>query len=232
LTARDIRRLKKHLPDAEVLKIADISTGACPRGGCWERLLYIIDLVANSYVVQLDCDTLTLADIAEVRACVEANRSFTLLGDSAHPHIETMLEACKRYAGSQDSGVQPVCERSFDRLEEAPNLKYLRGNAGFTGFAKRSISRERVEWFSELMRPLSQGKWDEWGSEQLASNLLITNSEDALPLPFPKYLSHWDRPEVRYEDSAFIHFIGPQRFAKGLYIRMARRVIKDLRLGR
>jgi len=231
LTAGDVRKLTTHLPDAEVLRISDIATGVCPTGGCWERLLFISELVGNSYVVQLDCDTLTLADIPEIQECVRENRSFTLLGDSSHPLVEPMLEACERYGGSKEDGVQAVCERSFDQLEKAPELRYLRGNAGFTGFAKGSITRERVEWFSQLMRPLAQGKWDNWGSEQLASNLLIANSDKPLPLPFPKYLSHWARPEVCYENSAFIHFIGPQRFAKGLYIRMARIVLRDLRLA-
>jgi hypothetical protein len=228
LNAQDHRRLLAHLPRIEIARIADISTGRCPRGGCWERLLLISDIVQHSYVVQLDSDTLTLSAIPEVKECVASNRSFTLLGDASYPVAEPMLEAWDRYKGNPDAGVQAVCERSFDRLQESTTLKYLRGNAGFTGFAQGSINRERIEWFSDLMRDLAHEQWNEWGSEQLVSNLLIANSEGAYPLPFPKYLSYWARPEVTYDAAAFIHFIGPHRFSNGTYMKAARRVLEEL----
>ena len=53
------------------------------------------DLVKDSYVVQLDSDTLTTKSIAEVAQCIDANRSFTLLGDGSYPEIEPMLSACR-----------------------------------------------------------------------------------------------------------------------------------------
>jgi hypothetical protein len=124
--------------------------------------------------------------------------------------------------------VQAVCERSFDQLPESASLQYVRGNAGFNGFAKGSIDRQKVEWFSELMRRLAKDQWNEWGSEQLTSNLLIANSDGAVPLPSPKYVSHWAHPDVSYDDSAFIHFIGPYRFSNGLYMRKAKAVIATL----
>ena len=83
-------------------------------------------------------------------------------------------------------------------------------------FAKGSAERDRIRWFSNLMRVLAKEKWDTWGSEQVTSNLLISNTEDAQPLEFPKYLSYWAHAEVAYEQAAFIHFIGPYRFANGL----------------
>lgn len=225
LTKTDYATLERHIPQAKIVSIADISTDACPKGSCWERLFLISDLVRDSYVVQLDSDTLTLTSIPEVRECIRANRSFTLLGDRSYPEIETMMSACARSKENHHSQVQAVCERSFDQLPEASSLKYLRGNAGFTGFAKGSLNREKIGWFSDLMRGLAKDQWNEWGSEQVTSNLLIANSDDSYPLDFPKYLSYWAHPDVQYEKSSFIHFIGPHRFSHGFYLKSAKRAI-------
>jgi hypothetical protein len=81
------------------------------------------------------------------------------------------------------------------------------------------------------MRRIAGEKWDDWGSEQVTSNLLIANSQDALPLRFPKYLSYWAHPEVDYEQSSFIHFIGPSRFSHGFYLKSSRKVIMALAEG-
>lgn len=231
LTEDDQATIRSHLPAARIVHISEVETDGCPKGSCWERLLLISDLVQNSYVVQLDSDTLTTKAIPEVIACIEANRSFTLLGDRSYPTIEPMLSACIRSKQNLDPQVQAVCERSFDQLPEAASLKYLRGNAGFTGFAKRSIGRDRIRWFSDLMRVLAKEKWDTWGSEQVTSNLLISNAESAYPLQFPNYLSYWAHPDVPYDQAAFIHFIGPYRFANGFYVSSAKKVIAALTRG-
>jgi len=178
--------------------------------------------------VQLDSDTLTANSIAEVVQCIDANRSFTLLGDRSYPEIETMQSACARSKTLLSPMVQAVCERSFDQLPESETLKYVRGNAGFTGFAKGSIDREKIVRFSDLMRKIAHDKWDEWGSEQVTSNLLIANSEDAYILEFPKYLSYWAHAGVPYEKASFIHFIGPHRFSNGFYIKCERIIIEQM----
>jgi hypothetical protein len=228
LTKSDYANIHVHIPEARIVHISEVAPANTPKGSCWERLLLISDLVKNTFVLQLDSDTLTVGAIPEVQRCIEANRSFTLLGDRSFPEVESMTSACLRSKTNLHPMVQAVCERSFDQLPESAALQYVRGNAGFNGFAKGSIDREKVEWFSELMRRLAKHQWNEWGSEQLTSNLLIANSEGAVPLPSPKYLSHWAHPDVPYEDAAFIHFIGPYRFAKGLYLRKAKNVIATL----
>ena len=229
LGAEDLRTLEAHILALTVVPIASVSTGSCPRGSCWERLMLISDLSQESYVVQLDSDTLTPGPIPEVVASIESNRSFTLLGDRSYPEVEPMLAACARLKASTSGQVQAVCERAFDQLPEAAELKYLRGNAGFVGFARGSLDRDRIAWFSDLMRRISGPQWDEWGSEQLASNLLIANAENPLPLPPPRYVSYWAHPEIRYQESSFLHFIGPFRYANGLYLRTAQRVLAGLR---
>jgi len=228
LTNSDYAILQTHIPGVRIVLISEVAPDRCPKGSCWERLLLIGDLVKDTYVVQLDSDTLTLKSIAEVTQCIEANRSFTLLGDGSYPDIETMQSACLRSKTNMGIMVQAVCERSFDQLPESTTLKYVRGNAGFTGFAKGSIVREKIVWFSDLMRIIANDKWDEWGSEQVTSNLLIANSQDAHVLEFPKYLSYWAHANIPYQDASFIHFIGPYRFSNGFYVSSARKVIATL----
>ncbi len=229
LNARDLRTLEGQITSLTVVSLQSVSTGRCPKGSCWERLMLICDLSQDSFVVQLDSDTLTRGPIPEVVACIDGNRSFTLLGDRSHPQVEPMLAACARLKASTSTQVQAVCERVFDQLPEAAELRYLRGNAGFVGFARGSLQRDRIAWFSDLMRRLAGPQWEEWGSEQLTSNLLIANAENPLPLPSPRYVSYWAHPEIRYEESSFLHFIGPYRYANGLYVRTAKRALAGLR---
>jgi hypothetical protein len=228
LTKSDYATLQAHIPEARVVHISEVRQDRCPKGSCWERLLLISDLAKDSYVVQLDSDTLTANSITEVAQCINANRSFTLLGDGSHPEIEPMVNACARSKTSLNPMVQAVCERSFDQLPESASLKYVRGNAGFTGFAKGAIDREKIVWFSDLMRCIANEKWDEWGSEQVTSNLLIANSGNAHVLEFPKYLSYWAHADVPYDDASFIHFIGPHRFSNGFYVKSAGKIIAAL----
>ncbi len=228
LTAQDCALIAHHLPGARIVALADVPNPACPRGSCWERLLLIGDLVQQNYVVQLDSDTLTLAAVPEIAACIDENRSFTLLGDQSYAAVEPLAAACVRLKDNPSTMVQAVCERSFDQLPESADLLYLRGNAGFTGFARGSIDRDRIRFFSDLMRRIAGPKWDEWGSEQVTSSLLIANSPDPLALPSPKYVSYWAHPEVDYRTSSFIHFIGPHRFEHGFYLGEAQRVIARL----
>lgn len=228
LTGGDRAILESHVLHIRIFRIPDVPMDRCPEGSCWERLLLISDIVKDTYVIQLDSDTITANPIPEVVRCVQANRSFTLMGDRSHPAIEPMLDACHRSKSNLSPMVQAVCERSFDRLQEARALLYVRGNAGFTGFAKGSIDRKKITWFSDLMRTIAGKKWDEWGSEQVTSNLLIANTPDAHLLEFPSYLSYWAHPDVPYEDASFIHFIGPYRFANGFYIKTGRKALKAL----
>lgn len=228
LTKADYVALHTHLPEVRIVHISEVTPDCCPKGSCWERLLLIGDLVKDTYVVQLDSDTLTTGQIAEVARCIDGNCSFTLLGDGSYPGIEPMLRACERSKSSDGSMVQAVCERTFDQLQQSATLMYVRGNAGFTGFAKGSIEREKIVWYSNLMRQIAREQWDEWGSEQVTSNLLIANSPVVHIMEFPKYLSYWAHADIPYEDASFIHFIGPYRFSNGFYIRSAKKVIATL----
>ncbi len=229
LTPQDQSTLSTQIPHVRILSIQEISTGSCPKGSCWERLLLINELSESSYIVQLDSDTLTLGPVLEVLAAIEANHSFTLLGDRSFPHIEPMLDACARSQTNLHSQIQAVCERTFHQIPESASLKYVRGNAGFTGFAQGSLSTQAIEHFSGLMQSLTGQQWNQWGSEQVTSNLLIANTPDAVTLPFPRYLSYWAHPDVPYRDAAFIHFIGPHRYSHGFYRAQAAKALEALK---
>ena len=70
-------------------------------------------------------------------------------------------------------------------------------------------------------------KWQEWGSEQVSSNYLIANSPNSFVLPYPKYAFYWKDADLI--DSAFLHFAGTYRFDNGLYKKLSRQVIEQLK---
>jgi hypothetical protein len=80
LTVADKAVLAEQLGNPDIIPIASVDTGVCPKGGTWERLLTIQRLRADNYVIQLDSDTVTLGPVDEVAAALAANRSFTLSG--------------------------------------------------------------------------------------------------------------------------------------------------------
>jgi len=231
LTSKDCALLVHHLPAARVLTLADVPDADTPKGGCWERLLLISKLVRDSYVIQVDADSLTLHEVPEVLNYVEQNCSFTLLGSGSFPGVESMLDACNRARrnGKHNSEPQAISERSLDQFPESSKLKYVRGNAAFAGFARNSFRSSDVEYFSKNMEAIcGTNKWREWGSEQVTSNLIIANSPKASVLPHPKYTSYYALPSVDYSRSSFVHFMGGHRFERGCYSVLSRQVIRQL----
>lgn len=235
LTAVDRTRLAHHVEGIELGRVADVRSSACPVGGAWERLLFIADAVATEYVVQIDADTLTLSAPIEVEACIRGGRSFTL-GTQLGPAIIPIADACaaaRRYAAADPTNthVQTQAEARFDGLRNAAGLRYVRGNAGFGGYAPGSFTRAALEDFSVQMRELlGPAKWAEWGSEQVASNFVVANAPDAVVLPFARY--GYYHPERPVDDYVFVHFIGDFRFQGGTYRRLACSVVEALRDAR
>jgi hypothetical protein len=226
LTSHDLDLLNAHIRTPRIVSLSDIQNGSCPRGGAWERLLFISDHVRQTYVIQLDSDTLTLDDVPEVKDAIRDNRSFTL-GTSMGRQISPMEEICGQMKAFNDHHVQVVAEQAFDRLRHYARLKYVRGCAAFTGFARGSFSRRDVEEFSAEMEASIGNVWRNWGSEQVTSNFIIANSPGAFVLPHPKYANF--APEIPYHQSSFLHFIGTHRFKSGVYVRKARGVVRRLR---
>lgn len=228
LTPADRRALERHLPDVEIRHIGAVDTGPCPPGGTWERLLSILDLRAQAYVVQLDSDTLTLGEVPEVADAIRDNRSFSLRGEAG----STLLGLPDFVAGlpprSEPMHVQHAAERTLGRLAlpiERP--RYFRGCAGFAGFAQREGGRALAEAFSaENQQVLGAERWAEWGTEQVTSNFLIANDPDPLLLPYDRYLNYGGEPLPA--DARFAHFLGTFRFTGTAYLTRTRAAIRAL----
>lgn len=221
--------LREHLPGVNFLDMAEVRSPSCPTRGCWERLLWIARLTRECFVVQLDSDTVTLREIDEVAHCVERGRTFTIGtwdGQEMEPMTWRQSEAARHMA--QQPGphhVQLIAEASFHRLRDYGSLSYVRGCAGFAGFARGSVDLGFIESTSREMGAALGEAWRRWGTEQVMSNIVVANSPGAVVLPHPKYCdcSHID-PGV----TSFVHFIGSCRFARGTYQNYSRDVINGL----
>src|SRR5262249_4156558 len=216
--------LAEHVPGVKIERLAAIDMGRCPRGGCWERLAWIMELSQNSYVIQLDSDTITCGDIDEVVDCYRANRSFTL-GTRQGRRFVTLTETHDLIKDVTNQHVQILAERAMYRLPNAELKRYVRGGAAFAGFGRHSCQRQDLEAFAVEMERLVGERWRTWGSEQVASNFMIANSAWACVLPFPKYSSFHGGDHAA---SVFLHFIGSSRFDKGVYVSQARRAIQEV----
>lgn len=229
LTASDRAILRHHLGDPKILEMASISTGTCPKGNCWERLFAVLEMRRDDYVIQLDSDTVTLADMPEVQAAIDANCSFTLAGGVEEAKIGFQnaddLAAHFYPDGAISNHVQHLAEVAMPQAGQG--LRYIRGCAGFAGFARSARGTGAVTAMSEAMDALIGNKWREWGSEQVASNFVIANDPDPVQLPYDRYVNHWVEPLP--PKPAFIHFIGTYRYARGAYAQASHAAIAALK---
>ena len=218
-------QLTHHFPGIEFQILEDIDVGPCQRGGTWERLVYLLGLTRDEYVIQIDCDTLSFgSDMQEVLDCVATNRAFTLSGGERE--IVGLREAARRARTISHPYVGIAAESLFDSYPGADKLRYVRGSSGFAGFARGAFSRAQIEDFHVQMERLLPARWTEWGTEQCASNFAVANSAGAVVLPHPKYgnFDHHHDPAT----SSFLHFIGAHRFDDDLFANLGKRVIEEL----
>lgn len=238
LTAADHAVLAHHLNDPRIIAIGDVDTGPCPRGGTWERLLTILDLRADAYVIQVDSDTVTLGDLAEVRAAIDAGRDFTLRGEAgAEIRAAAELAADRIAIDPRSPGlhVQDAAEAAIGWLAipARDRLRYVRGCSGFAGFAPGGPGRALAEGFSQAMDgAIGRASWSRWGSEQVTSNFVVANGRDPLLLPYDRYWNFWNAAlfgRARFaSDAAFVHFIGTYRFHGDAYLAATRTAIDRL----
>jgi hypothetical protein len=221
LTADDRAVLNHHIPELDFIDIAAVDRGPCPAGGTWERLLTVVDLSADDYVIQLDADCVTAGPIHEVVDAYRANRAFTLAGE-ATTVLTSALTASRR---DTHRHIQAAAEIALGGLPDAASVKYVRGCSGFTGFPRGVAKREDLYKFSEFMAAKLGKRWTEWGTEQFSSNFLLANCPNVLILPWDKYMSYWGEP---VEGVAFYHFIGTYRYHGGVYTRVAKQAIQDM----
>lgn len=232
LTDADKAVLAHHLDSPHVIPIASVQTGPCPRGGTWERLLTILDLRRDAYVIQLDSDTVTLGPVPEITDAIAAARSFTLRGgtDAEILPLDEVSARARATAGSGRVHVQSAIEQAMEAMAIPGQaaLRYARGCSGFAGFAPAVTGRELAEAFSaEAERLIGRQRWEEWGSEQVTSNFVIANDPGALLLPYDRYMNYWNEPIA--DGTGFVHFVGTFRYHGGAYAAAARAVIAALK---
>jgi hypothetical protein len=226
LTEQDQQALRHHLGSVRFVRTRDVPKQATPSGGCWERLLSLSAENREHYVIQLDSDTLTISPPREVIECIAQNRTFTL-GTPTGQHLVSVQEASAYAAQHVYDHVQSHCERMLHRMQGAPRLKYVRGCAGFTGFARGELPLHGIESFArELGALIGVDRFAQWGSEQVASNLMAANAPSTLVLPVDAY-PFW-KPGLATDRLALIHFFGTYRFLGGMYLRQSLRVIGEL----
>lgn len=226
LTPDDHALLRRHVDPITIVPLLGVDTGACPRGNCWERLLHILDLSRDAYAIQMDSDVLTVAPVPEVVAAVASNTAFTLGSDPGLAIVD--LEAAAAHVANRDDALTQVrAESLLPALPPGLGRRYVRGSAGFAGFARGGSSRGAAEAFSAAMAERMGARWTEWGTEQVASNYLVANSPGGIVLPWPKYCCFY--PDVDHASASLLHFIGTWRFRSGVFVRAARRAVSDLR---
>lgn len=225
-TPEDRGILRQHLRLVEFIPRKSVSSPSCPTGGCWERLLSIADICGDHYVIQLDSDTVTIADPEKVRSYISNQTSFTLSTKEGRQFI-SVSSAAADMAGSDSGHIQIVAEKALGVIPELAMDFYIRGCAGFAGFAKGSIDRIAVERVSNLLsQTVGPAAWGKWGSEQFASNYLIANTKVRGTLPFEAY-PYWGAG-TNLNDAKLLHFIGEYRFASSAYRRIASDAISKL----
>jgi hypothetical protein len=236
LTENDYETLCEHLQGVQITHVKDVDVKTCPRGSCWERLVHIINLSAEGYVIQVDTDTLTLGTIYEIEKHVENNTAFRI-GGPQWPEPVTTDYLAKIVGGWRSDHVQTHCEAALHKTNTFSQVRYLRGCAAFSGFPKGKFDLDRLERLStEISEIITIERWNEWGTEQFASNVMLSEVKGAEILPWPKY-NNFEQPNIINNSkdinllsaqSSLIHFIGSTRFNKGVFRRLASKVIKSL----
>lgn len=230
LTLDDKALLAYHCGNPEIFPISGVETGEFPKGGTWERFLTILDRRQDEYWIQLDSDTVTVGPVPEVAAAIEANRSFAFLGgtDAEIGALPVGEIASTLYpAGPAEGHVQTRFESRLGQVDPAGGWRYIRGCSGFAGFAAGGEGRERARAFLAMLTGIV-GPEDVtiWGTEQIASNFHLANEPDPVLLPSARYINYWG--EEWAKDTAFIHFVGPYRYANNAYAAMTYEAIAAL----
>ncbi len=231
LTGADRAVLAHHCGDPEILSIARVDTNGFPTGGCWERFLSILDRRSSEYWIQLDSDTVTLGPVPELVEAMALNRSFTLLGGADAGEAMLPLGDFARTfypAGPADGHIQTRIESRMGEMTSRGEWRYIRGCAGFAGFAAGGPGRPLAAAFlAQMERIVGPQDIATWGTEQIASNFHIANEPRAAALPYGRYMNYW--AEAWGADTAFVHFVGTHRYDHGAYEAASRQAIGLIR---
>ncbi len=232
LDENDLIILNQHIPGIEISHIEDINVSKMPKGGCWERLIKLIELLQNRYVIQLDSDIVVGGPLTEIHKYIENKHSFTI-GNPRWPEaisIQYISSVAKRWKSTH---VQTFAEIAMPSIPLFINKRFqiTRGCAGFSGFPKGSVDKITLEKFSiQMENAIGKDKWSEWGSEQVASNYLVSTCQGAHILKWPKYQNFANPKSNEPVNSAcVVHFMGTNRYDDGQYQQMAKKTIESLK---
>jgi hypothetical protein len=220
---QDRALLKRHLPHVELREAHEFTHPDIPRGGTWERLYAITEYAQDSYVVQLDADTLTVQPIPEIRDAILAGTGF-VIGEMPDTPVRALAAVRENALPWMKPGahIQGIAETEMVNVGLPADARYIRGCSGFTGFPRSSTMRAALTDFSRRMTGKLGEDWKRWGTEQVTSNYLVSNAAGTRPLPFPKY----GTPDCATGETAFYHFIGSMRFINSKYETSSRQAIR------
>ncbi|MGF1685688.1 hypothetical protein L4C36_03225 [Photobacterium japonica] len=231
LTTGDRATLQHHLPHLVIHEYADVDMTGLPRGNCWERLVTLLTLAEDNYVIQLDADIVVNGDIAEVLVAIVHNDAF-LLGSpewSVPLSMNEMSSIAKHWG---ECHIQGRSEQEFAGLPlfQQTTASYFRGCAAFVGLPAGTQYLPLLKQFSaQMTQALGEDKWNTWGSEQVASNVIVSSAKGAHVLPWPKYQTFMFPPtEHPHDEASLIHFMGTCRYQRGAYRRIATQAMQDL----
>lgn len=226
LSQENKQLIQKHLQKVQFVARTAVPNPSCPAGGTWERILTIADYSDQYYIVQLDSDTVTARAPEAVQDAIQTGKSFTLSTKMGREFI-SVQQAAQDAAQMQSTHIQVLGERALDKVPEWRNSRYIRGCAGFAGFARGELSRKALETFStHMVAQLGAELWSSWGSEQLTSNFFVANSSKPLALPFEQF-PYW-APDADLTEARLVHFIGDHRFTSGKYANFALDAVRAL----
>lgn len=225
LDQTDRKILRQHIPHIEIREAEDFRRPSLPIGGTWERLSAISILCQEMPIVQLDADTMTFGYPAEVIDAISANRSFIIRSEQGveiQP-LDVSAEYGKKLLRSSNH-IQAVAEARLTELKNWNKYRYVRGCSGFTGFGKSAICEDSLAELSVSMRSILGIRWDEWGTEQVSSNMLAASSPDSFLLPHPKYCN----ADGFTAETIVSHYIGYARHTSRHYEYAAKNKISFL----
>lgn len=230
LSKEDIALIKHHIPEISIHNAAEVDTMSCPDYISWKRLFRIIELSQNAYVIQLDSDIVATAPLVEVYHKAISNEGF-MIADGRWPcpvNLELMSEIASRWPQEHP---QARAEQIFREIEHFSSTeKYIRGCAGFCGYPKGSLSYEKVMALSKQVEArIGRKVWESWGSEQTATNALISASNNPEVLAWPRYQNYLFPPAPdSLPAAALLHFIGTNRYKDSYYTKAVKQLLSQI----
>ena len=229
LSADDLKVISHHVPNIQFSAANDVNTYDGPSYISWKRLYRVQKLAETSYVIQLDSDTLSLGPLIDVDDAVRANRGF-LIGSNRWSNavdVNTLKDIVSQW---NNNHVQARAEAIFHKLDfYQDGTRYLRGCAGFAGYPKNFAKIEQIRSLANEIYEHVGDDWKKWGSEQTATMCLISKCNGSRILPWPMY-QNFDFPNTKENIASMnlIHFIGTNRYERGVYQGLVNEYLKTL----